>query len=925
MIETLLKKLWLLLVTIILVFTFAITSLHMLTPVLNKHKQEIEHWLSTLLNESVTIGNIQTGWHYFEPIIALHNIKISDPQNSPTSLNYIAIDFNIWRSLINWQLAPKKILVKGSQLKIIQKENGTVTLMNIGQAAPQQIELSHVLQALRVMQLQIKNMKIELQTKDGSIRPIEVDSLTVKNIQDRYRVYGEIQIANQTHSKIKFNSNVTWKKQGDQWFIQIPTFEAKSTGFFAEGQGQITLTPQQKTKLSFILHSHIKNVEILKSFLPLNVMRKNLKNWLMTALIQGEDINSKVIFDGNIEDFPFKNNEGIFIANSSVRNLNLNYKPGWAPLHQVDGEVLFRNLSLKATAKTGTIDGATVTSLNASIPNIASNPKLEVNGELTGTLTQLINFLQTSPLSQKIGDRIQLMQASGPMQLKLQMHIPLHRDKTSKIIALGNIHTDDGQLKLNNQPINLNKMQADLQFHNYILTAKNIKAQFLGQSALMNVETFNTSTQSPYYAVTLASQTSIKELSKQFHLTNIPYLDGNFAYEAGLNLYTKHDKVDKLIIHSNLQDLSIDLPKPFGKKKGDITPSRLDIPLIQNAMQMTLHYSDGITAVLKYQTSLNNFNIAINSPTLTGNIQFLKDEHKITARLQHLTLDNTLKKSALETLNPSTLPDLDLRVNNFRLGEYDFGNTYLSTEKISHGLKINTVSFDNGYSGLNATGEWTNDHNQNNSYLRGLFYTKHLSQTLKELEINPFMDAKNVNINFNLGWNNTPLHFDPLHANGDLAVQTSDGTFYNTSDQANALDFGRMLTLLSLQSLPRRLTLNFNDLTLQGFSFDSMSGYLTLSNGDLSTNDLLLKGIVANVGLHGNIDLIHKQIYLLVHITPHLTSSLPVIATIAGGPIAGIATFFATTLLSSTVDDIAARYYQIQGDWKQPLIKETRI
>ena len=52
------------------------------------------------------------------------------------------------------------------------------------------------------------------------------------------------------------------------------------------------------------------------------------------------------------------------------------------------------------------------------------------------------------------------------------------------------------------------------------------------------------------------------------------------------------------------------------------------------------------------------------------------------------------------------------------------------------------------------------------------------------------------------------------------------------------LDVARLPSVLSLQSLPRRLVLDFRDVFQEGFAFDALTGDLKIAQGVASTNNL---------------------------------------------------------------------------------------
>jgi uncharacterized protein YhdP len=132
---------------------------------------------------------------------------------------------------------------------------------------------------------------------------------------------------------------------------------------------------------------------------------------------------------------------------------------------------------------------------------------------------------------------------------------------------------------------------------------------------------------------------------------------------------------------------------------------------------------------------------------------------------------------------------------------------------------------------------------------------------------------------------------------------------------------GKLLNILSLQTIPRRLVLDFNDLKM-GLPFDKLSAELKADNGNLKIVRAEMNGPVASARLEGALSLIKRSYDVKVYLDPHVTSSLPVVAAIAGGPIAGVATWLVSKVVSSGMKNSKAYAYQIKGPWNDPLINQ---
>jgi uncharacterized protein YhdP len=127
-----------------------------------------------------------------------------------------------------------------------------------------------------------------------------------------------------------------------------------------------------------------------------------------------------------------------------------------------------------------------------------------------------------------------------------------------------------------------------------------------------------------------------------------------------------------------------------------------------------------------------------------------------------------------------------------------------------------------------------------------------------------------------------------------------------------------LLGLLSIQSLPKRLSLDFRDVFDSGFSFDEARGTFTMENGLARTDDVVLDSSAAQISISGSTDLVDQQYDQLLTVRPGLGNTLPVIGAIAGGPVGAAAGLALQGLLHEELGDASQVQYTITGSWEEP-------
>ena len=193
-----------------------------------------------------------------------------------------------------------------------------------------------------------------------------------------------------------------------------------------------------------------------------------------------------------------------------------------------------------------------------------------------------------------------------------------------------------------------------------------------------------------------------------------------------------------------------------------------------------------------------------------------------------------------------------------------------------------------------------------------------LGKTMKDLEyVNTIADGKGT-LTARLDWPASLLDPDLYHIDGVVSFNLSNGRILDIEPGGAARLFG----LFSLQTLPRRLMLDFSDLFSKGLKFDEIKGDFNIENGDAYTSNLALVGPNANVLLKGRIGLGVQDYDQKVRITPHITDTTILLSIITSQPLL----FFFQQLLKQDLDAATSFEYTLSGKWDnyelKPIVKE---
>ncbi len=301
---------------------------------------------------------------------------------------------------------------------------------------------------------------------------------------------------------------------------------------------------------------------------------------------------------------------------------------------------------------------------------------------------------------------------------------------------------------------------------------------------------------------------------------------------------------------------------------------------------------------------------------------------RLYARLARLKIARS-EATAVESLldeQSSTLPALDIVVDDFELLGHRLGRAEIDAVNrggIGREWRLNRLALVNPDAAFMAQGAWAAPPGGGGAGGRELRRT---SMDFK-LEI---ADAGNLLTRFGMKdvvrrgrgrlegevqWTGSPFSIDYSSLGGQLQINVESGQFLKADP-----GIAKLLGVLSLQALPRRLTLDFRDVFSEGFAFDFLRGDVKFDQGVATTNNLQMKGVNAAVLMDGSADLAHETQSIRVVVVPEINAGTAALVATAINPAIGLGTFLAQMVLSRPLVAVATQEFKIEGTWTDPKI-----
>ena len=280
---------------------------------------------------------------------------------------------------------------------------------------------------------------------------------------------------------------------------------------------------------------------------------------------------------------------------------------------------------------------------------------------------------------------------------------------------------------------------------------------------------------------------------------------------------------------------------------------------------------------------------------------------------------------------PTAIPALDIVVEDLELKGKKLGR--VEVEAVNRGAqftardsgvrewrltKLNVISPDAHFS---ANGNWSaaTPSGQSRKVLMNFkLDINNSGDLLKRLGMDGLIRRGKGKLEGQVGWLGSPLNLDYPSLSGQFIINVESGQFLKAEP-----GIAKLLGVLSLQSLPRRLTLDFRDVFSEGFAFDFVRGDVSIEQGQARTNNLQMKGVSAAVLMDGKADIALETQELRVVVIPEVNAGTASLIATAINPAIGLGTFLAQMFFRRPLTEAATQEFHIDGPWSDPRI--TRV
>lgn len=304
---------------------------------------------------------------------------------------------------------------------------------------------------------------------------------------------------------------------------------------------------------------------------------------------------------------------------------------------------------------------------------------------------------------------------------------------------------------------------------------------------------------------------------------------------------------------------------------------------------------------------------------------------RVYARLARLAVAQSDAQDVENLLDsqPASIPALDIVVEDFELRGRKLGR--LDIDAVNLGVagprewRLNRFNLTMPEATLTANGNWVavastagtarNAKERRRTVMNFRLDIADAGDLLGRFGMKDVVRKGQGKLEGQIAWLGSPLSLDYASMSGNANLNVENGQFLKADP-----GLAKLLGVLSLQALPRRLTLDFRDVFSEGFAFDFVRGDVAVTQGIARTNNLQMKGVNAAVLMEGQADIEKETQSIKVVVVPEINAgSASLIASVIN-PVVGLTTFLAQWVLRRPLSEATTQEFLIDGTWTDPRV-----
>ncbi|KJY92113.1 membrane protein [Vibrio neptunius] len=819
--------------------------------------------------------------------------------------------------------------------------------------------------------------------------------------------------------------DMVWQNHKNGWSLWADKVTAATPDLQVLGSFKLDFPNDKSPFLSFYAEADLYNAGETWRYLPALALGRDLTDYLSTAIQAGKVNTAKLLWYGELGDFPYHKNDGMFQAWVGLKQAKFSFDTAWPAITDLELDLLFQNDAMYLNSRNARLMDVSATRITGRIPELAPGGHIEIEASAVAQGNAVRDYMTSSPLVDSVGAALTAVQVDGKVASSFQLNIPFSSDEEAR--AWGYAELDENQVTIETPPLKLENVSGRIEFDNDVVSAAGLSAQLLkqpvaidfagenaGQGYNVNIDVvgdWDLKPLTPYvgerwigplkghapwsmgvdiqlndvgFTYQLDTSADLKMVSSQYpyplnkdlsqlgkasmqasgnqesitarlQLPNLKYqaeIDirpdtpvlkatnlilgkGSFKISpvAGHQVQIRTDKFDleqwadllspstSISSEAALNEVNtpeVPIPNRVELDVGELTLAGIewnDVDFIAKRKNLGWHMSLESQEAAGEASYIEPYDLSVALDRLHVYIPALDAEYK-DKTLFEAGKDQKELISHFERAFHEQVPNITLTIDDFWLQGYKVGQTHLDLQRQGERIEWKKLSFQSGANKVDMNGSWLLTEDMSHTKFNIKMSGDNNSDVMERFGITSGIQQAPFEIDSKVEWDGSPWSMRVNTLQGHVSTKLGKGQISDVSGAA------RLLGLFSLDSIIRKMQLDFSDVFDNGMAFNSIKGSGEIKNGIFLTNDIKMDAVAGEMTIKGLANLNSRTVDAEVNFVPDITSGIPVLTAFAVTPQTALYVLAITTVISPVVEVFTQVNYEVKGPLDAPVVKE---
>ena len=400
---------------------------------------------------------------------------------------------------------------------------------------------------------------------------------------------------------------VGWRDEAGGWRVGTSALRVQGTDYAADVRGGLWFQSDGRPWLQ--LAARIDDVPMVaaKRFWIHSKMSPAAVDWLDTALVSGRVRDGIGLVTGDLDDWPFDNNDGRFEARGRIDGGTIRFQKSWPEMTAVDADIAFIGAGFDLRGR-GALGEVQVERIEAGTASFAHSP-LYVRAQTRSSTQALLAMLKRSPLHEAYGDTLDALTVSGPASVDFDLLQPLHAGQPGHL--KGSVGLEGVKLADARYDLAFDNVRGTAQYGSAGFAADDLAVRHLGSDGRLSLRAggFVRDPQHAFESQLEAQLGAGTLLDRAPELAWLkPYIDGTSQWNIGVDLPKAPVGVGasiaapaRLRLTSDLVGTRLDLPAPLDKPAGEALATTVGATLPMGDGRIEVAFGDRVALAARTQ------------------------------------------------------------------------------------------------------------------------------------------------------------------------------------------------------------------------------------------------------------------------------------------------------------------------------------